>query len=85
VIKPGGSACCCDFHNILTGVDRGAAAKEGIVPWLGVCRALGVDNLAGIAENVVESVLPVLDIMVVDWASLGWVSSILINWSGHFV
>jgi hypothetical protein len=43
--------------------------------------ALGVDDLAGIAKNVVEPVLPVLDITVVDGATLGW--GRLINRSSH--
>jgi len=67
------------------GVNWVAAAKEGLAPFLGVHTALGVDDLAGIAKNVVESVLPVLDIVVVDWTRLGRVGRVLINWGGHFV
>jgi len=55
-------------------VDWVAASKEARGPVRSLSSALGVDHVAGIAQNVVEAVLPVIDILVVDWAWLGWSS-----------
>jgi len=75
------------------GVNGRAAGEEAVGPILGVLRALGVDGLASIAQDVVEAFLPVVDIVVVNRAGIGW-STInwsllgwdgLINWSRHFV
>jgi len=70
------------------GVNRIAAAEESRGPVLSITSALGVDDLASIAENVVEPVLPVIDILVVNGATLGWSwswrSNGMINWAVHF-
>lgn len=50
------------------GVDGVEAAKEGRAPGLGALGRLGVDVLAGFSQDLVEAVLPVLDIAVVDGA-----------------
>jgi len=73
------------------GVNGVAASKEARGPVCGINTALGVDNLAGIAQDVVEAVLPLIDILVVDWALLGWSSweislwrhGRVIHWRGH--
>jgi len=63
-------------------VNGAAASKDGIPKVLGLGAGFAVDDLAGIAENVVEPVLPVLDIVVVDGASLG---GSLIDGSSHYI
>jgi len=63
-------------------VDGAAASENLVMEVLGVGWGLGVDHLAGVAENMVEPVLPVLDIMVIDWAGLGYG---LVNGSSHFM
>jgi hypothetical protein len=76
-------------------VNRGAAAKEAVSPSLRTFGALGVDGPAGIAENSIEAVLPVLNIFVVDRTSVGWScwgrvrnwcdwDLSVVNWCGHF-
>ncbi len=54
-------------------VDGVEAVEEARGPDLGVLGRLGVHNLAGLAEHLVDAVLPVLDITIVD----GAVSSVL--------
>ena len=79
-----------------TGINRRAAGEEAVGPLLGVLWALGVDGLASIAQDVVESLLPVVDIVVADgasgiagswsswgWSLLGW-DGRLIHWSRHY-
>jgi hypothetical protein len=48
------------------GVDGGEAAKEGVVPGLGRLGRLGVDMLAGAGEDVVEAILPLVEVVVVN-------------------
>jgi hypothetical protein len=48
------------------GVDRAEALEEAGVPRLGLGRRLLVDVLAGAGQDIVESVLPVLEVVVVD-------------------
>lgn len=58
-------------------VDRGEAAEEGFMPWLGGRGRLGVDDLARLGEDHVEAVLPLGDVVVVDGAG-GW------GWGRHY-
>jgi hypothetical protein len=78
------------FHSLLntiefhTCVNGGAAAKEGVGPWLSISSTLGIDSFTGVAQNVVEAILPVLDISVIYGTSAvgsGWSSSRSSNWS----
>lgn len=48
------------------GIDGGEAAKEGVVPGLGRLGRLGVDMLARTGEDVVEAVLPLVEVVVVN-------------------
>ena len=47
-------------------IDRVEALEETRVPRLGLRRGLGVDVLAGARQDIVESVLPVLEVVVVN-------------------
>ena len=49
-------------------VDGVEAVEETSSPWLGAGRRLGVDVLARLAQDLVHSLLPVLDILVIDRA-----------------
>jgi len=62
-----------------------AASEEVVGPFLRTLWALVVDGSAGIAQNLVEAVLPVIDIMVVDWASVSWSWSWGTNWSSVLI
>lgn len=53
-----------------TRVNRVEAVEETGEPRLRALRRLGVDDLGGLGKEVVEAVLPVLDIVVVDGAGL---------------
>jgi len=66
------------------GIDGAAAAKETRRPVLSITTCLGVDDIARVGENVVEPVLPLLDIIVVNWTRLGWSNGLLIYWGVHF-
>lgn len=48
------------------GIDRVEALKETGVPRLGLGRRLLVDVLARAGQDIVETVLPVLEVVVVD-------------------
>ena len=61
------------------GVDGAAAAEEGVVPGLRSLRRLGVDMLAGTGEDVVDAVLPLVEVIVVD----GTVVVLVLGGSGH--
>jgi hypothetical protein len=52
------------------GVDRVEAVEETGEPGLRALGRLGVDDLGGLGEEVVEAVLPVLDVTVVDGAGI---------------
>jgi len=52
------------------GINRVEAVEETGEPGLRALRRLGVDDLGGLGEEVVEAVLPVLDVTVVDGAGL---------------
>lgn len=53
------------------GIDRSEAREERIVPALSIRPGLGIDVLAGPGEDIIEAVLPVIDIFVVDGTTLG--------------
>jgi hypothetical protein len=49
-----------------TEVDRGQAAEKGLVPRLRGRGGFGLDDLAGLGKDLVEAVLPVVDVVVGD-------------------
>jgi len=51
-------------------IDGLEAAEEGAVPRLGVLGRLGVENITGLGEDLVDADLPVLDIAVIDGAGV---------------
>jgi len=73
------------------GINGAAAAKEAVAPRLSTLWTLGVDSLSSIAQDLIEAVLPVIDIIIIDRTSgvmLNWSSSwggsdLLIDWSRH--
>jgi hypothetical protein len=60
-------------------VDGAAAAEEGVVPRLRSLRGLGVDVLAGTGDDIVDTVLPLVEVIVVD----GTVVVLVLGGSGH--
>lgn len=52
-------------------VDGVEAAEERAVPWLGALGGLGVDDLAGASEDVVEARLPLVHVVVAERTGLG--------------
>jgi hypothetical protein len=62
-----------------------AASEEVVGPFLRTLWALVVDSSAGITQNLVEAVLPVIYIIVVDWASVSWSWSWSTNWSSVLI
>lgn len=51
-------------------IDRGEAGPEGREPALGVIAGARLDVLTGPGKNFVETVLPVIDVLVVDGAAM---------------
>lgn len=60
--------------------DRAEAAEEAVLPRLRRLGRLGVDMLAGTGEDIIESVLPLVKVVVVDGTV---VVSVRLSWGRH--
>jgi len=72
------------------GLNWGAASKEGVGELLSILWRLSVDSLTNVSESLVETIFPVVDIVIVDWArglgssnSWGMLSNWGVNWSSY--
>lgn len=55
-------------------IDRAETSKEAVLPGLGCGGGLGVDVLLGTGEDIVETVLPLIQVIVVDGTVIGSLS-----------
>lgn len=58
--------------------DRAETAEETVLPRLGCLRRLGVDMFAGTGEDIVETTLPLFEIVMVDGTV---VVGVCLSWS----
>jgi len=63
-------------------VDGAEAAEERVVPGLGALGGLGVDDLAGAGEDVVEAGLPLGHVVVAEGTGLGGLLGGHFGWMG---
>ena len=54
-----------------TEIDRAETSKEAVLPGLGCRGGLGVNVLLGTGEDIVETVLPLVQVIVVDGTVIG--------------
>lgn len=60
--------------------DGAEAAKEAVLPRLRRLGRLGVDMLARTREDIIEAILPFVEVVMVDWAV---VVSVCLSWGRH--
>lgn len=60
-------------------VDGAKASKEAVLPRLGRLGRLGVDMLAGTGEDIIEAVLPLVQVVVVN----GTIVMGVLSWGRH--